>query len=133
MDTESTNTLTLSLLEEATAYHEWIFEKIRPHLRGNILEVGCGIGNLTGFLLNYGKVIVADVNEGYIQTVENKYRDHPNLKGVLLWNIEQKLIQNFNSRIDTILCSNVLEHIEEDQVVLRNLFLLLPEGGGIRN
>ncbi len=55
MDTELTNTLTLSLLEKAIAYHQWIFEKIRPCLRGNILEVGCGIGNLTGFLLNHGK------------------------------------------------------------------------------
>jgi SAM-dependent methyltransferase len=129
MDTELTNTVTLSILEEATAYHRWIFEKIKPHLRGNILEVGCGIGNLTGFLLNYGKVIAADVNEGYIQTVEKKYRDHPNLKGILLWDITQKPIPHFDSQIDTILCSNVLEHIEEDELVLRNLLPLLCEGG----
>ena len=129
MDTELTNTLTLSLLEEAMAYHRWIFEKIRPHLRGNILEVGCGIGNLTGLLLNYGKVIAADVNEGYIHTVERKYRGHPNLEGVLLWDIEQKAVRDFNSEIDTILCSNVLEHIEKDEVVLKNLFPLLRGGG----
>ncbi len=129
MDTELTNTRTLSLLEEATAYHRWILEKIRPHLRENILEVGCGIGNITGFLLNYGKVIAADMNEGYLRIVEDKYRGHSNLKGVVLWNIEQKPIEKFDSRIDTILCSNVLEHIQEDEVVLKNLFLSLSEGG----
>jgi 2-polyprenyl-3-methyl-5-hydroxy-6-metoxy-1,4-benzoquinol methylase len=129
MDTELANTFTLSILEEATAYHRWIFEEIRPHLRGNILEVGCGIGNLTAFLLNYGKVTVADINEGYLQTVENKYRGHPNLKGVLLWDIEQKPNRDFNSEIGTILCLNVLEHIKEDEVVLKNLFPLLCKGG----
>jgi SAM-dependent methyltransferase len=129
MDTELTNTLTLSLLEKAIAYHRWVFDKIRPYLRGNILEVGCGIGNLTSFLLNHGEVIVSDINEFYLQTVENKYRDHPNLKGALFWNIEQNPVQNFNMRIDTILCSNVLEHIEKDDAVLKNFFQLLPEGG----
>jgi len=129
MDTELTNTLTLSLLEEAIAYHRWVFEKISPYLRGNILEVGCGIGNLTSFLLNHGKVIVSDVNEAYLLTVENKYRDHPNLKGALPWNIEQNPVQNFNMPIDTILCSNVLEHIEKDDVALNIFFQLLPEGG----
>jgi len=129
MDTELTNTLTLSLLEKAIAYHRWVFEKIRPYLRGNILEVGCGIGNLTGFLLNHGKVIVSDINEGYLQMVENKYRKHPNLEGVLLWNIEQNPVQNFNMRIDTILCSNVLEHVEKDDAALNIFFQLLPEGG----
>jgi len=129
MDTELTNTLTLSLLEEAIAYHRWVFEKIRPYLRGNILEVGCGIGNLTGFLLNHGEVIVSDINEGYLQTVENKYRNHPNLKGTHLWNIEQKPVQNFDTRIDTILCSNVLEHVEKDDAALNIFFQLLPEGG----
>ena len=56
----------------------------------DILEVGCGIGNLTEFLLSHGEVIASDVNGGYLQTVENKFRHHPNLKGILLWDIEQK-------------------------------------------
>ena len=129
MDNALTHALTLSLLEKAGAYHQWVFEKISPYLRGNILEVGCGIGNLTSFLLNHGKVIVSDINEGYLQTVENKYRNHPNLKGVLLWNIEQNPVQNFNMPIETILCSNVLEHIEKDDAVLNIFFQLLPQGG----
>ena len=51
-DTEKTNTLTLFILEGAEAYHRWIFEKISPYLGEDILEVGCGIGNLTALLLS---------------------------------------------------------------------------------
>ena len=111
MDTEKTNTLTLFLLEGADAYHRWIFGKIKPYLGKDILEVGCGIGNLTELLLTQGRVIAADVNGDYLQTVESKFRRHLNLKGVLLWDIRQDPHKHIGTPIDTIVCSNVLEHI----------------------
>lgn len=133
MDTERTNTLTLFILEGADAYHQWIFDKIRPYLGKEILEVGCGIGNLTGLLLSQARVIVTDVNRSYLQRVENKYRDHSNLKGILLWDVEQTLTKffdiPFDIPIDTIVCSNVLEHINMDEAALENFFHLLPKGG----
>ena len=129
MDTEKTNTLTLFLLEGANAYHQWIFGKIRPFLGRDILEVGCGIGNLTELLLSQGRVIAADVNGDYLQTVENKFRRHFNLKGVLLWDIRQAPPKDLGIPIDSIVCSNVLEHIEDDDDVLRSLYHLLPAGG----
>jgi SAM-dependent methyltransferase len=128
-NTEKTNTLTLFILEGADAYHQWIFEKIRPFLGKDILEVGCGIGNLTELLLSEGRVIAADVNGDYLQTVENKFRGHPNLKGVLIWDIRQAPPKHLSTPIDTIVCSNVLEHIEEDDNVLKSLYHLLPASG----
>jgi 2-polyprenyl-3-methyl-5-hydroxy-6-metoxy-1,4-benzoquinol methylase len=131
MDAGLTNTRTLILLENAVAYHQWIFEKIKSYMIGNVLEVGCGIGNLTRFLLKDRKVIASDVNEDYLEAIKNKYRHHPNLRGILLWDIEQAPSQKFNIPINTILCSNVLEHIKHDDVVLNNFFRLLPERGRV--
>jgi 2-polyprenyl-3-methyl-5-hydroxy-6-metoxy-1,4-benzoquinol methylase len=129
MDTIKTNTLTLYLLEEAVAYHRWIFEKIRPWLGKSILEVGCGIGNITGLLLNHGRVIAADMNEDYLRIIKEKFRSHSNLKEVLLWDIQMKPPKELSSVIDTIVCSNVLEHVEDDDSVLKNFHQLLPVGG----
>src|SRR4030042_1956758 len=128
-DTEKTNTLTLFILEGAEAYHRWIFEKIKPYVGGDILEVGCGIGNLTGLLLSKGGVIAADVNENYLRTVENRYRGHPNLKEVLTWDIQQDPPENLSTSIDTIICSNVLEHIADDNHILKDFYHLLSVGG----
>jgi len=128
-DTEKTNTLTLFVLEEAEAYHRWIFEKIKPYLGEDILEVGCGIGNLTGLLLSQGKVFVADVNENYLRIVKDKYKNHSNLTGGLLWDIRQDPPKNLRTSIDTIVCSNVLEHITDDNYVLKSFHHLLPLGG----
>ena len=129
MDTQKTNTLTLFILGEATAYHRWVFEKIKPYLGRDILEVGCGIGNLTGLLLSQGRVIAADINEDYLQIVGDKFQGHSNLKGVLFWDIQQRPTRKFNMAIDTIVCSNVLEHVEDDDSVLKNFYQLLPLGG----
>jgi SAM-dependent methyltransferase len=129
LDTEKANTLTLTLLEKAPAYHQWIFEKIRPWLGKNILEVGCGIGNLTGLLLSHGRVIVSDINEDYLRIVEDKFRGHSNLKDVLLWDVRQETPKNLCGTIDTIVCSNVLEHVENDDSVLKNFYQLLPIRG----
>ena len=131
MDIEKTNTLTLSLLEEAPAYNEWIFRKIKPFLGKDILEVGCGIGNLTGLLLSQGRVIAADVNEGYLRIVESKFRSHVHLQDLFLWDIQKASPKELNSVIDTIVCSNVLEHVEEEGPVLQNLYRLLPAGGNL--
>ncbi|MBM4330282.1 MAG: class I SAM-dependent methyltransferase [Deltaproteobacteria bacterium] len=129
MDFEKANTLTLSMLEEAPAYNRWVFEKFRPYLGEDLLEIGCGLGNLTGFLLGEGRVFVADINASYLRTVSHKFQSHVNLKGVFLWDIQQKLSQNLHFPADTIVCSNVLEHVEDGDAVLRNFYQLLPRGG----
>lgn len=129
INTEKNNTLTLFILEGAEAYHRWIFEKISPYLGVNILEVGCGIGNLTGLLLRQGRVVVADLNQDYLQKVQDQFRGDSNLKGGFLWDIRQDPPKNLKTSIDTIVCSNVLEHIENDHDALRKFYELLPVGG----
>ncbi len=165
MDLDTTITSTLSILEEAPAYNRWVFEKIRPWLGEMILEVGCGTGNLTGLLLSKGKVITSDINEGYLQIVSDKFKGHPNLKEILVWDIQviepscsvsrDDATEGFGlsppsngpsyekgddgwphlqrsllkTPIDTIVCSNVLEHVGDDDSILRNFYQLLPMGG----
>ena len=129
MDVEKVNTLTLSILEEASAYNQWIFDKVQPWLGKGILEVGCGIGNLTGLLLRAGKVVASDMNPHLLQRVDKKFGSHSNLSGILLWDIQQDLSRELPVPIDTILCSNVLEHVEDDDAVLSRFYRFLPQGG----
>lgn len=129
METERANTITLSILEEAISYHHWIFEQMKPFLMGNILEAGCGIGNLTGWLLHQGRVLATDVKEDYLDMIREKYRDHANLIGTLIWDIREEPPDKLEPTFQTIVCSNVLEHVEDDDLVLKHYYKLLPTGG----
>jgi len=129
MDVEKTNTLTLHLLEKATAYHRWIFEEIQPFLKGNLLEVGCGTGNLTGWLLEQGRVVATDLNQDYLELVQRRYTTHPNLITTLTWDVRRPFSAPLPHTVDTLVCSNVLEHVEEDESVLNHFFDLLSGGG----
>jgi 2-polyprenyl-3-methyl-5-hydroxy-6-metoxy-1,4-benzoquinol methylase len=131
VDVEETNTLALSILEKADAYHRWVFGKVKGWLGERVLEVGCGTGNLTGLLLCERKVIASDVNPNYLRAVKDKFRDQANLTGTLQWDLKQTPPDSLRASIDTIVASNVLEHVRDDNAVLRRFHHLLPLGGKV--
>jgi SAM-dependent methyltransferase len=118
-------------MEKAGAYQRWILEKIRMWLGNRVLEVGCGTGNLTGLLLAETKVIASDVDPHYLQTVRDRFGDHANLAGILQWDLEQPPPENLKASMDTIVASNVLEHMRDDDAVLEKFYHLLPSGGKV--
>lgn len=129
MDFEKANTYTLKLLKEADAYNRWIFQRISPWLGNKILEVGCGIGNITEMLISRGKIFVSDINRKYLQIVEDRFRNNPNFQKAILWDISKEPPEELYNAIDTILCCNVLEHVKDDDSVLKNFYQLLSSGG----
>ena len=82
-----------------------------------MIEIGCGLGNNLDALNDQCKDLWAsDSNEGYLRTVasEKKY-----LSGTILWDIEKP--PNIESQFDSFFCSNVLEHIEDDENAMSNI------------
>lgn len=122
---------TLLLLERADLYNRSIYNEIKPFLRGDILEVGCGIGNLTKWLIKSNKITVADKREDYLKIIRNKFATNSNLLKSIIWDIRREYPSDINHLFDTIICSNVLEHIEEDELVLKRFYNLLAEDGRI--
>lgn len=122
---------TLELLSSVKSYNKWTFEIIEPFIGNVILETGCGKGTFTSYLLRKGKVAATDISGSYLREVEQTYKDNPNLIGTVKWDISDiNGLQDFSNIVfDTVVCLDVLEHIENDDMALRNLNLLLPVGG----
>ncbi len=119
---------TLDDLSSAVHYNEWIYGMLCPYLGSRILEIGCGTGNLTGSLARHGRVMAVDVNTGYLTAARRKLG---RLKGVSFRKVdlERPLSPLRRFGADTIVCVNVLEHIQDDHGVLEQCLRLLKPGG----
>lgn len=117
---------TLESMSQAVWYNRWTLNKFKRSLKGDILEIGCGIGNFTKDLTKFGKVWAIDINKEYVdQTINNA--DNKTQAG--LGNIEKGEFFFGNREFDSIVCLNVLEHIKDDNAAINNLFRLLKTGG----
>src|SRR3990167_3518546 len=59
-------------MSQARFYNKWTFKKFSQYLKGEILEVGCGIGNFSGDLSKYGNVTAIDIDQKLIKQLTDK-------------------------------------------------------------
>jgi SAM-dependent methyltransferase len=108
-------------LAEAKNYRRALFTEFGPALRGDVVEVGAGIGQMTEQLLNLPDVrraVAIEPDASFCEKFRIRLPDVELLHGTVA-NLPP------NSAFDAILCINVLEHIGEDLAELRNFAKLL--------
>jgi len=114
-------------MAEAPRYSKWLMRTIRPFFSGVLLEVGAGIGNNIRALSGARKLIATDADPEYVRMLENSFGGRRDIR-ILHWDILHAAPAELEP-VETILCSNVLEHIEEDGTALVNMHAALKTGG----
>jgi glycosyltransferase involved in cell wall biosynthesis len=134
----------LDAFSDAPHFNRWVADTIGPHLGRYVLEIGAGIGNLTRVLApRKKKYIATDVDCEHLERLRVRLSGRPNLETALLDASRAEDYAPFRGRVDTVVCLNVLEHIEDDRAALRSIhetlqdggraILLVPEGQGLFN
>lgn len=113
-------------LAEARNYRRALIEAFRPWIRGNVLEVGAGIGQLTMELVQVNgvdQVLALEPNEQFVGHIP---REISRLQA------SAATAFSFKSSVswDAIVSVNVLEHIEEDERELARYAELLRSRKG---
>ncbi len=122
---------TLEAIEGMDNFNAWMYEHFDPYVGNRILEVGSGIGNLTQFILNKELVVATDIEDAHLAILQKKFGDKPNVR-ILKADFMDDVAPVFTPlAIDTIMCSNVLEHIKDDRKALENMYNLLVPGGHV--
>lgn len=93
-----------------------------------VLDMGCGIGGLSiPASFRVKEILGIDVNESYISTCKEKAKergiDNARFKVMSLFDLDEE------RAYDVVLCSDVLEHVEDQEGVLRRVVTSLKEGG----
>jgi SAM-dependent methyltransferase len=121
-------THSLDLLADTYNYNHWIYYLARPWLGDQILEIGAGVGNLTQFLLNAKRVVCVEPEPDYWGRLNDIAALHRN---VTVHTTPLEGIPAGVDRFDSVLCVNVLEHIENDEQALQAMADRLRPGGHV--
>lgn len=118
-------------LRHATNYYAWIAEQFQATLGRRVLDIGGGLGPLLDHVVAESREILAvDLDAGAVEEIRARFADQPAVTSRVC-NIldEQDLAGLIAAKFDSILCVNVLEHIEDDGAALRAMARVLPAGG----
>ena len=117
------------LTENVNNYNKWIYGNLKEGVRGDVIEFGCGIGNITDYIVHDADTItgIDYVNE-FVDYAKDKYKENSKV------NISFGDLMDLNEGIrskkyDTAILLNVLEHIEDDGKALRNIGEVLKDSG----
>ncbi len=131
----------LNNLNGTPAYVQWITSLLRPYLGDRVLEVGAGIGTMTGRLMGRRLEYVACENAPlYYDSLKNRFLRTPHVRVRQLTPDKNSDYQELRE-FDTAICLNILEYVSDPGAVLANLhgsikpggrlLLLVPQGKGL--
>jgi glycosyltransferase involved in cell wall biosynthesis len=120
---------TLQRMARLPRYNSWLWSKVSPYIGKRVLEVGSGTGNMTRFLSTRDSVAATDINPAYLAELRNRFEGRPHIG---IYHLDLAAIDaspEVGSDFDTVLCLNVLEHVEDDAGALRRIYdILCPQG-----
>ena len=123
--------ITLRRMSKLAPYNAWLHARFESYLGRRILEVGSGVGNQTRFFADRERVVASDIEAYYVRELKTKFETRSNLR---VASYEFPLAPGPRAElageaIDTIVCLNVLEHIDRYEETLRDFAAILPQGG----
>ena len=123
--------VTLRRMARLAPYNAWLDARFHDFLGDRVLEVGSGVGNQTRYFLHKDRVVASDIEPHYLRELTAKFDRHANVRvASFRFPLDSASRDALRlERLDTVVCLNVLEHIEHDFTALEDFASVLDPGG----
>ena len=102
---------------------------MNAYIGERVVEIGAGIGNFTVLLKDKQRVIPVDNYAPAVMYLNELFAGYDNITPVEMDISGTHLRDLKKFDLDTCICTNVLEHTDDDDAVLSNIFEILTQGG----
>lgn len=108
-------------MADLRAYPRYLYDRVAGSLGRRVIEIGVGYGTYTTWLRGSGRSVLAtDIDEHCLFEVANRFAGDREVKTARLDLTDEASIRSCAAfAADSIVCFNVLEHIEDDVAALR--------------
>jgi SAM-dependent methyltransferase len=125
---------TLEVIAKADSFNRWMYSQFKQNLKGEILEIGSGIGNISQLVIEEGHAVtLSDYNEEYFDSLKRKFSQNKNIQDIIRIDLLEPEFEskyaNYKEKFDTVFLLNVIEHIENDLLAVKNCRNLLKPNG----
>jgi glycosyltransferase involved in cell wall biosynthesis len=127
--TRHTGMYVLRSVDNAKRYNRWLLKQVAPFMGQRVAEAGAGIGCLSQLLLDRERLLLVDHDPIYLAMLEDRFGAMGNVRVQETDLTRPGFEQCWNEPLDTIFCSNVLEHLGPHQEILSSFHRALEPGG----
>ena len=119
----------LNRMRTLKPYYKWTKSLFHNYIGQRILDAGCGIGNFSDLIAQDAEFVLAvDLSPENLLVLEERFKNHLNVK-IAQYDLDSHIDIIRDHKLDTIVCLDVLEHIEDDMHLLENFRKLIqPQG-----
>jgi glycosyltransferase involved in cell wall biosynthesis len=114
----------LNNLTGTPQYVNWVVSEIRPFLGDTVLELGAGIGTLSGRLMGRRlRYVAVERDPLYLHALQNRFLKTPA--------VEVTNAPDSNGQFDTVLCLNQIEYADDPAAEVERAAACVKPGGAL--
>jgi SAM-dependent methyltransferase len=123
---------TLETFADTPQINEWLFSQVSPGIRGSVLEIGSGIGNISRLIRPLADhLVVTDTEAHYLDALRETFSGDAHVE-VASYDLDKPPPAAVEAhRYDAIVAVNVIEHIADDAALIGHLARVLKPGGSL--
>ena len=123
---------TLETFADTPQLNAWIFSKVSEGVRGDVLEIGSGIGNISRHIRPLAsRLVVTDTEPHYLDALRDTFAGDAAVE-VAAYDLDAPPPPVVDAhRYDAIVAVNIIEHIKDDRALVARLRQLLKPGGSL--
>jgi 2-polyprenyl-3-methyl-5-hydroxy-6-metoxy-1,4-benzoquinol methylase len=135
-DEEYSGHANLELVSQNRRFNSWMYKEVSARLKGDLLEIGSGLGTYSEKIIQdkspTSRIMLTDIAPSYLNLLAERFSYNNDVSVAKLdLNSKEDYEKIGYEQFDSILALNVLEHVENDEFALKQLYKMLKDEGSL--